>query len=164
VVRAQRGYSLLEMSMTVAIFAVLIMIVVALENQMIRFDRAFKIRFMVHPEEMAVIARVRKDVLDAQGYPAQIGGYVQSPTTLILGHRDEKNRLEQVVYDFSTSGLVRRSRFHQNTKLEEWVGRGLPRFEISSFEMPNEEIAVRLRGFDKRGELVVDQILLPRGR
>ena len=158
----QRGYSLMEMVVAIAIFGILILVVVSLERQLIQFDRAFKIRFMVHPEDMAVISRVRKDVLDAHSYPAKAGDYEQSPETLILSHVNEDDVLEEIVYDFTKSGQVRRLRFQQNKLMEEWMGRGLPKFGVSSFEMPNEAVAVRLQGFDAKGQLVVDQILLPR--
>jgi prepilin-type N-terminal cleavage/methylation domain-containing protein len=158
----QRGYSLMEMVVALAIFSVLLLVAVSLENQMLRFERSMRTRFMIHPEEMAVIARVRKDVLDAQGYAVSAGPYVQSPTSLILSELTPENIQQQVVYDFAEQGLVRRIIYQQNEKIGEWVGRGLPQFQVSSFTMPNDEVAVRLYGFDRKGTLIVDQILLPR--
>ena len=152
----------MEMVVALAIFTILLMVVVSLENQMLRFDRSMRIRFMVHPEDMAVIARVRKDVLDAQGYPETAAEYTQSPTTLILTVLNEDNVLEQVVYDFSEEGMARRIAYLQNEKTMEWIARGVPKYRVSSFAMPNDEIAVRLRGLDQKGALLVDQILLPR--
>ena len=152
----------MEMVVALAIFTILLMVVVSLENQMLRFDRSMRIRFMVHPEDMAVIARVRKDVLDAQGYPETAAEYTQSPTTLILTVLNQNNVLEQVVYDFSEEGMARRIGYLQNEKTTEWVARGVPKYRVSSFSMPNDEIAVRLRGLDQKGALLVDQILLPR--
>lgn len=152
----------MEMVVALAIFTILLMVVVSLENQMLRFDRSMRIRFMVHPEDMAVIARVRKDVLDAQGYPETAADYTQSPSTLILSVLNQNNVLEQVVYDFSEEGMARRVGYLQNVKTTEWVARGVPKYRVSSFSMPNDEIAVRLRGLDQKGALLVDQILLPR--
>jgi hypothetical protein len=150
------------MVVALAIFTILLMVVVSLENQMLRFDRSMRIRFMVHPEDMAVIARVRKDVVDAQGYPQSAADHTQSPKTLILSVLNQNNVLEQVVYDFSEKGMARRIAYQQNVKLTEWVARGVPEYEVSSFSMPNDEVAVRLRGLDQKGALLVDQILLPR--
>lgn len=158
----RRGYTLVEMAVALAIFSLLLMVAVSLENQMLRFDRSMRLRFMIHPEHMAVIARVRRDVLDAQGYPVSAGPHVQSPKSLILAQLSGQNAIQQVVYDFSEEGLVRRITYQQNQKIGEWLGRGLPRFEVSSFTMPNDEVAVRLQGLDRNGVLVVDQILLPR--
>jgi type II secretory pathway component PulJ len=152
----------MEMVVALAIFTILLLVVVSLENQMLRFDRSMRIRFMVHPEDMAVIARVRKDVLDAQGYPETAADYSQSPSTLILSVLNENNVLEQVVYDFSEEGMARRVGYLQNVKTTEWIARGVPKYRVSSFSMPNDEIAVRLRGLDQKGALLVDQILLPR--
>ena len=152
----------MEMVVALAIFTILLMVVVSLENQMLRFDRSMRIRFMVHPEDMAVIARVRKDVLDAQGYPESAADYTQSPSTLILSVLNENNVLEQVVYDFNEEGMARRVGYLQNVKTTEWIARGVPKYRVSSFSMPNDEIAVRLRGLDQKGALLVDQILLPR--
>ena len=152
----------MELVVSLAIFALLLLIVVALENQMTRIDRSFRIRFMVHPEEMAVIARVNKDVLDAQGYPTNAGDYTQTPTSLILYEIAEDNTIEEVVYDFATVGLVRRLTFKQNVQVAEWMARGVPRFQVSSFTMPDDSVAVRLRGYDTKGKLLVDRIMLPR--
>lgn len=159
---SRRGYTLVEIAVALAIFSALLMVAVSLENQMLRFDRSMRLRFMIHPEHLAVIARVRKDVLDAQGYPVSAGSYVQSPKSLILSQVSGQSAIQQVVYDFSEEGLVRRITYQQNQKVAEWLGRGLPRFDVSSFIMPNDEVAVRLQGLDRNGVLVVDQILLPR--
>lgn len=159
----RNGYSLVEMVFALAIFSMLILVVVGLENQMLRLDRSMRIKFMVHPDDMAVIARLRRDVVDAQGYPTSLGRYRQSPTTLILSGRTEEGAIEEVVYDFDTRGLARRLTYSGNQKTGEWVGRGLPKFRISSFEMPEDAgLAVRLRGYDSKDQLIVDQIVFPR--
>lgn len=157
------GYSLVELVFALAIFSMLILVVVGLENQMLRLDRSMRLKFMVHPDDMAVMARLRRDVLDAQGYPTSRGSYRQSPTTLILSGLTEGAAIEEVVYDFGTKGHARRMTFSGNQKTGEWIGRGLPKFRISSFEMPDQAgVAVRLRGYDSKDQLIVDQILFPR--
>ena len=160
--RSQAGYSLVEMVFALAIFAALLMIVVGVENQMLRIDRAARIRLMVHPEDMAVIARLRRDALDAQGYPIKVDGYVQSSAVLLLSAAAEEGYLEEIVWDFQTEGMARRLTYVQNVQTAEWVAHGVPKFQITKFEMPDDAVAVRLLGYDKKGKLLVDQIFQPR--
>jgi len=160
----QRGSSLLELVVALAILGALLMMIVSLQSQMFHFERTMRIELMTHPETMAVLARVRKDVLDATGYPATAGSYVQSPTVLILGGTDERGQPIQIVYDFQRDQMVVRATFHAGTgaKIGEWVARGVPRYRVSSYEMPDGSTAVRLQGEDRQGRLTIDQIYEPR--
>lgn len=159
----QRGSSLLELVVALAILGALLMMMTSLQWQMFHFERTMRIELMTHPETMAVLARVRKDVLDAAGYPATAGAYVQSPTVLILGGTDERGQPIHIVYDFEREAMAVRVILHAGTgaKIGEWVARGVPRYRVSSYEMPDGSTAVRLQG-DRGGRLTIDQIYEPR--
>jgi hypothetical protein len=156
------------MVVALAIFSMLLMIVVGLEGQMLRIDRSTRIQLMVHPEDMAVIARVRRDTLDAQSYPEKVNTYVQSQYTLLLSVVGDEGYLEEIVWDFQTEGMARRLTYVNNVETAEWVARGVPKFRVSNFKMPDkfkmtgDMLAVRLLGYDKKGKLLVDQIVHPR--
>ena len=75
-----KGFSLVELAVTVAIFGILLLILVSLEGQYLRFDRSVRVEFLKHPETEAVLARVRRDVLDSSSYPLGFKTFTQSST------------------------------------------------------------------------------------
>ena len=160
----QRGFSLVELSVTVAIFGVFILILTGLAAQMARFDRMFRIELMTHPQTMAVLSRVGRDVRSSVGYPASHAGFEQSPATLLLTLPGGELGTETVVYDFSRDGEVKRMAFRGDVALPVWSARGTGRYEVSSFEMPDERVSVRLRGRDREGRVVIDRIYQPQPR
>jgi len=162
VVKRARGFSLVELVFVLAIFGILLLIATSLQWEMMKFDKEMRIEWLKHPDAMAVIARVRKDILDSTGYPEQLGEYEQTTTTLILSTLNEDDEPETVVWDFSEPGTARRLTFYLTDPTGEWVANAVPNYEISSFEMPDGSIAVRLIAYNDEGRLVVDQILNPR--
>ena len=140
----QRGFSLVELSVTVAIFGVFLLILTGLAAQMARFDRMFRIELMTHPQTMALLSRVGRDVRSSVGYPGSHAGFEQSPATLLLTVPGGKLGAETVVYDFSREGEVKRLGFRGDVVFSAWSARGTGRFEVSSFEMPDERVSVRL--------------------
>jgi len=154
---AAAGFTLLEALVTLAIAGVLIFMVVMLQSEMFRFDRDFRLNLMTHPELQAVLVRVRRDVLDADSYE-------HSPTSLILAGRDQQKRPIRIVYDFSEDSRARRLVFNaSDEQLSLWMARGVPKLRVTTYPLPDGEVAVRLRGFDRNGDLTVDQVVEPRG-
>lgn len=159
--RRQRGFSLLEMVVSVAIFGVILLVLTILEGEMKRFDRSMRLQLLNHPEPTAVLARVRRDVLDSRGYPGHYGRYEQSPSTLLLYGLDDTGQPETIVYDFSQPGVAIRMAFGVKGESSEWRANGVPRFTITDAAMPDGGIAVRVQARSK-GKLIIDAIIQPR--
>jgi prepilin-type N-terminal cleavage/methylation domain-containing protein len=164
-VRRQRGFTLLEVIFVLAIFGLFILMLVTMTTELRLQDKRYPVNFMRHPQVIAVLSRMRKDVVDAFGvepYPASYGNYTQSPTTLIVYSIQESGFAQTVVWDFNTPGEVRRKAYSTGAQVSEWVARGVPRFRIVTYEIPDRPYAVRVRAFDAGGKLAIDQILQPR--
>ena len=164
----QRGYSLLEMVVTIAIFGVFLLIVTTVSLEMRTNEKRHAVDFMQNPQVIAVLSRLRRDVLDAFGpnpYPGSAGQgqYSQSSKTLII-ETIVGGGVQTVVWDFSKSGEVHRVSFNVGVR-SEWVARGLPPdfvASIDSIEVPGRPFGVRITAADKKGNLAIDQYLLPR--
>lgn len=158
----ERGFSLVEITIAVAIFGILIVVLVSLEMQFVRFDRSTRLEFFTHPEPMAVAARLRKDILDSSGYPATFSTWSQSPSTLILSEPREGAAADVVVYDFTEDGLAVRRQYRGGSEIDSWTARNVPKFRIDNFDLPDGRTAVRLYGYDRNGSVSIDQIITPR--
>ena len=163
-VRGAPGFTLLEVSVTIAIFGLFLYILIVLTSEMQRQEKRMPVNFMAHPEVGAVLARLRKDVLDATNpyYPAAYDKYSQTPQTLIVYTLKQSGFAETVVYDFSTAGEVHRLAFSAGAQTSEWVARGTPQFTITDFPIDQRPDAVRVQAVDEKGRLAIDQILQPR--
>jgi len=158
------GFSLVELTVIVAVFGVLLLILVSLEREFVRYDRTVALGFLRHPEAEAVTARVRRDVLDAAGYPSAFGSWVQSPRSLLLAAGPsfgESGKAVTVVYLFGERE-VQRIVYSGERRVSNWAANGVPEYRVSSYELPDGDVAVRLQAHDRKGELIVDQILRPR--
>lgn len=160
------GFTVLETVMTLAIFGIFIFILVTLTSEMQGHDKRYPVNFMKHPQVIAVLARMRKDVSDAFGadpYPASYGDYAQGSKTLIVYSVQETGFTQTVVWDFTTPGEARRRAYSVGGVVSDWVARGLPTsFTVGTYEIPNRPYAVRLRATDGAGTLAIDQIFQPR--
>ncbi len=165
---SRRGYSLLEVVVTMAIFGVFLLIITTLTLEMRTNEKRHPVNFMRHPQIVTVLARMRRDVLDAFGpnpYPPSAGGgkYQQSPKTLII-ETMVSGGLQTVVWDFSMAGEVHRISYNVGVSTE-WVARGLPPdfgATIDSVEVPGHPYGVRITAVDQKGILSIDQYLQPR--
>lgn len=169
-VSRRAGYTLMEVVVALAIFGILTFILLSLTMELAFWERRLKLDFLRHPQIIAVIARMRRDVLDAQGknpYAVSIDGYANdNPKTLVLSRLKPSAGLETVVWDFSTPGLVVR-RAYAAGEVKEWRARGVPpefAATIDSVKNPNPKGAwgVRLQALDSRGRVAIDQIFFPR--
>ncbi|MGA7616037.1 MAG: hypothetical protein WBX15_12745 [Thermoanaerobaculia bacterium] len=151
---------MLEIVIALAMFGLLILILAALEAEMVRFDRSMQLDFFTHPDRSAVITRMRRDVLDTTGYPDPFDEWSQSHTVLIL--RLSTPPATTVVWDVSESGTARRIEYTGAAKKSAWAAFNVPAFTFDSYDMPDGKTAVRLEGTDSKGEVIVDQVFTPR--
>ena len=165
----QRGYTLLEAVFAMAIFGIFLMVVVALTADMRAYEKRLPINMHKHPQVIAVLSRLRRDVLDAAGrvpYQNSYGTYIASDKVLIINTFVTNGGQQTVIWDFRTPGEVRR-RAYQVGVPSDWVARGLP-FEFSNLKIEALKItggsawATRIKATDEKGRIAIDTILQPR--
>lgn len=161
---AERGYTLLEVVVSLAIFGIFLFLIAQLTREMTGYEKRLPVNFLAHPQVTAVLSRLRRDVLDATMpyYPESYEEYSQSDKTLILYSLKEGGTAETVVWDFITAGEAHRRAFSVGNMTSEWTARGLPAFEITNFPIPGHPDSVRIKAIDKNGLIAIDQILQPR--
>jgi len=162
VVKRERGYTMMEIVVTLAVFGIFLWIVVILTSEMRANEKRYPINYMAHPEVSAVMARIRKDIFDTKYYPGEWQGYQQTPKTLILYTLRQTGFAETVVYDLRTPGEVHRKAFNATEQTTEWVARGVPTFQIGDFKLDTGQDAVRITAVDDQNRLAIDEIFVPR--
>ncbi|HJT18610.1 MAG TPA: prepilin-type N-terminal cleavage/methylation domain-containing protein [Thermoanaerobaculia bacterium] len=158
----ERGYSLLEMVVAIAIFGAFLIIITIVTAEMRSNEKRYPINFMTHPEVSSVMARMRKDIFDTTYYPAEFQNYKQTPKTLILYTLKDTGAGTTVVWDFSTSGDVHRKEFNAQQLTSDWPAHGLPDFTIGSYSLSTGQDAVRISAIDDQKRLAIDEIFVPR--
>ncbi|MDQ6800851.1 MAG: prepilin-type N-terminal cleavage/methylation domain-containing protein [Acidobacteriota bacterium] len=158
----QRGYTLLEIVVTLAVFGTFLFIIVLLTADMRANEKRYPINYMAHPEVSSVMARLRKDIFDTKYYPATFQTYQQTPKTLILYTLQQTGFAETVIYDFRTAGEAHRKSFNATQQTGDWVARGVPQFSIGSFTLNTGQDAVRISATDEQNRLAIDEIFVPR--
>jgi prepilin-type N-terminal cleavage/methylation domain-containing protein len=158
----RRGFTMMEIVVTIAIFGVFLMIIVSLTLEMRKNEARYPVNFMLHPEVSSVIARLRKDVFDTIYYPAEFQGYSQSKKMLLLYTLRTTGFATTVVYDFTTKGEVHRKEYNATQLVGDWVARGVPTFEVGDYTLETGQDATRIRAYDSKGKLAIDEIFLPR--
>lgn len=158
----ERGFTLMEVVVSLALFGIFIFIIAQLTAQMFGYERRLPVNFMAHPQVGALLSRLRRDVFDSVNYPDSFNTYTQNPQTLILEVVLPTGFQETIVWDFSTKGEVHRKGFSVGNMTTDWIARGTPQFKIKDFEIENHPDSVRIQAVDKGGRLSVDQIYQPR--
>ena len=125
---------MIEVVVTLAIFGTFLAIIVVLTAEMRKNEQRHPINYMAHPEVSAVMARLRKDVLDTTYYPEEFR---------------------------CTSPALRKS-FNATQLTADWVARGVPVFEIGHYDLPTGQTAVRITATDEQNRMAIDEILVPR--
>jgi type II secretory pathway pseudopilin PulG len=165
----QRGYTLLEAVFAMAIFGMFLFVVVALTAEMRDYEKRLPLNMHKHPQVIAVLARMRRDVLDAAGrqpYQKSYGTYVSSDKVLIIQTMMPSGGQQTVIWDFREPGEVRRRAYNVGVP-DEWVARGLP-LDFSNLEIEAVKItagsawATRIKATDEKGRIAIDTILQPR--
>jgi prepilin-type N-terminal cleavage/methylation domain-containing protein len=167
--RRQAGYTLLELTVAMAIFSIFLATLFVLTLEMYRYEKRLPVNFMKNPQVIGVIARLRRDVQDAHTrtpYLETHDGFTMSSKTLILRTVSETGGEQIVVWDFTTPGEVLR-RSHNVGVKSDWRARGVPAsfsqdWEFDAVKIGNSPYGVRIQARDERGRLAIDQILQPR--
>ena len=158
----ERGYTLLEIVVTLAVFGIFLWIVVVLTAEMRANEKRYPINYMAHPEVSAVMARLRRDIFDTTFYPQNFQGYEQSPQTLLLYTIDQSGFGKTVIYDFRTHGEVHRKEYNATQLIGEWVAHGVPDFHFDDFTLDTGQVAARITARDEQNRLAIDEIFVPR--
>ena len=168
--RRQRGFTLLEITISMSVFAVFLAIFFTLTSEMRQWEKKLPTNFTRHPQVMAVLSRLRRDVQDVfvppgedSPYLAEYGGLKNSPKRLIF-ETVRSDGTETIIWDFTEQTVVRRISYKVGVK-SVWVARGLPKdfnTEIDAEEFPGRPYGVRLKAKDSNGRIAIDQILQPR--
>ncbi|HEY0592315.1 MAG TPA: prepilin-type N-terminal cleavage/methylation domain-containing protein [Thermoanaerobaculia bacterium] len=157
--RRAHGSSLIELVVAMAVFGVFLLILTALAAEYRRLDRQVRFGWFVHPDDMAVATRLRRDVLDSRGYPESFGSDQQTPTTLLL----RRTAARTIVWRFGETS-VRREEWNGAVLVETWTANATRRFEIGAWDAPDGATGVHLTGKTKEGRTIVDRVFAPRPR
>jgi prepilin-type N-terminal cleavage/methylation domain-containing protein len=160
--RRQRGFTLVEMLVTLVVFGLFITIIGILTYEMYFVQKKWPINYMSHPEVGGVVARVRRDVLDSLYYPAEFEGFTQTKKTLVVYVVGPDGFAKTIVYDFRKDNEVRRLEYKAKLLESTWVGHAMPTFEVDAYTLDTGQDAVRLEATDPGGRLAIDQIFVPR--
>lgn len=163
------GYTLLEVVVSMAIFGIFLFVLAILTSEMRAYEKRLPVNFMRHPQISSVLARLRRDVLDAHGadpYPETFKDYTQGPQTLIIESVQPNGGVNTIVWDFSTPGEVRRRAYNVGVATT-WRARGVPEdfsrnLVVDAVDIPGRPWGVRITARDGKGRIAIDQILQPR--
>ena len=165
--RRMAGYTLIEILVAMVVMGVVVSVFCILAAEMRSTEKRLPVNMVRHPQVVAVLARLRRDVIDAHGvspYRNNHDGYTAGTQVLILETLTPSG-VEMVVWDFRTPREVRRRSYRVGVATE-WVARGLPEHfskePISAVGLPGRPWAVRIKATDSDGRIAIDQILQPR--
>lgn len=169
--RRQRGFTLLEVAVAMAVFSIFLIVAFTLTSEMRAYEKKLPVNFMRNPQVISVIARMRRDVLDVLPFNGKIyldshEEYKNGPKTLIMQRVLPSGGLEIVIWDLTEPGVAKRISSIVGNK-SQWVARGLPLeftadAEFDAVEFPGRPYGVRIKAKDGNGKLAIDQILQPR--
>jgi prepilin-type N-terminal cleavage/methylation domain-containing protein len=173
--RAERGYSLMEITVVLAVFGIFLYIVVSLTAEMRRQESRYPVNFLTNPEVNSVLARLRRDVYDTKLYYPEYAGVPAGTDVLWVDAISEAGTSEVVMWDFRTEGEVHRRVYNSaQVQVSEWVTRATPHFEVDQPPLqtptpdgwPHGVNPVEVKALDitdpKNPKLSIDEIITPR--
>ena len=165
--RGELGYTLLEMTVSMAVFGIFIAIFFILTADMRRWEKRLPVNFLRNPQVHSVLFRLRRDIIDAHGtnpYRKKHAGYTASPQVLIV-ETLRSDGVRTVVWDFRTRGVAHRREYNVGVATD-WIARGLPEelnaFEIDAVSTNAASWATEIKARDEKGRLAIHQIYQPR--
>ena len=163
--RSAAGYTFLEVIVAMAIFGMFLVVLAQLTAEMRQVEKRLPVNMHKHPQVIAVLARMRRDVMDSMKYLPSYEEYTSSDKVLIV-QTLVNGGVQTVVWDFRTPGEVRRRSYIGDMPVE-WVARGLPltftALEIDAIKVnTGSPWAARITAKDEKGRLAIDTILQPR--
>jgi prepilin-type N-terminal cleavage/methylation domain-containing protein len=159
--RRARGYTMLEIVVTMALFGVFLFIIVTMTAEMRRNEKKWPVNFFAHPEVGSVLARMRRDIYDSTLRLNNFETYSASPLTLIVYTINNDGTGETVVWDFTTPGEVHRKAFKATLLSSEWMAGGLPSFTVTTTTVGGQDW-IRIQAMDKEQKLAIDELIVPR--
>jgi prepilin-type N-terminal cleavage/methylation domain-containing protein len=167
--RVQRGYTLMEVIVTMAIFSGFLAVLFTLTAEMRAYEKRLPVNLYKHPQVMAVLSRLRRDILDGLGkqpYKDSFNEYNASPQVLIIDSVQQNGSTQTIVWDFREAGVVRRRAYNVGVATD-WWARGLPaefsNLQIDAIKTGSDAAwATRIVAKDKEGRIAIDQIYQPR--
>lgn len=162
--KRRRGFTLLEVVVSITVFGVFLMILMMLTAEMRAYEKKLPVNFMKHPQTAAMLSRIRKDVLDGWGAEPFVNyaSYTQTNKTLVLQSVQENGGRQTIVWDFRTPTIAKRIAFNVGVATT-WTANGVPEMSVDAIENSDGTYAVRLTGVDSRGRTAIDQVLQVRG-
>jgi prepilin-type N-terminal cleavage/methylation domain-containing protein len=167
--RAERGYSLMEITVVLAVFGIFLYIVVSLTAEMRRQETKYPVNFLTNPEVNSILTRLRRDVYDTKAYYPEYASVPAGTDVLWVDAISEAGTSEVVMWDFRTEGEVHRRVYNSaQVQVSEWVTRATPHFAfvVPAPEGPHGSNPVEVQAFDitdpKKPKLSIDEIITPR--
>jgi prepilin-type N-terminal cleavage/methylation domain-containing protein len=159
----QRGFTLMEVSVVLALFGVFLYIVVTLTAEMRNQEKKYPVDFLTNPQVDSVLTRMRRDVEDTTAYYDNYAGIKASPAVLWMDTLTQAGTSEVVMYDFRTPGDVHRRVFNSaQIQVSEWVAHAVPAFTWTPYDGPHGSNGVEVQATGTPAKLVIDEIIIPR--
>ena len=163
----QRGFTLMEIAVVLALFGVFLYIVVTLTAEMRRQEKKYPVNLLSNPQVDSVLARMRRDIADTTAYYPSYAGIAASSSVLWVDTITQAGTSEVVMFDFRTPGEVHRRVFNSaQVQVSEWVAHAVPVFSCAPYDgLPHGTNAIEVQAFDESGstpKLVIDEIIAPR--
>ena len=171
--RAERGYSLMEITVVLAVFGIFLYIVVSLTAEMRRQEKRYPVNFLTNPEVSSVLARMRRDVYDTKLYYPEYAGVLAGKDVLWVDSISQGGTSEVIMWDFRTEGEVHRRVYNSaQVQVSEWVTHATPHFLVLQPPLPPPDdwphgvSPVEVKAFDitdpKNPKLSIDEVIIPR--
>ena len=163
--RRAAGYTLLEVVIAMAIFGMFLIVLAQVTAEMRHIERRLPLNMHKHPQVVAVLARMRRDVMDSTEYRSSYDAYTSSNKVLII-ETLVNGGVQTVIWDFQTPGEVHRVSYNAGVPVT-WVARGLP-LGFSALDIDAIKVnsgspwAAHITARDAKGRLAIDTILQPR--